>query len=139
MLSAHVLERPEPPSKRRPGIPPALSDLVMRCLEKDKEDRWQTAEEMLPPLESRWAHRAAASRRPTRARLPAAPTPEVAPRSAGSLRPWPALAAIALGRGSCWAGAAGAAPDRSSQIAVLPFQDLSGKDQVVRGRACTTR
>ena len=51
LLSAHVLEKPTPPETVRPGIAPGLSDLVMRCLEKEKDQRFQTAEEMLPALE----------------------------------------------------------------------------------------
>lgn len=37
---------------RRGEVPPQLDALVMRCLEPRPADRWQTAAEMLPPLES---------------------------------------------------------------------------------------
>jgi TolB-like protein len=33
-------------------VPPALADLVMKCLEKKPADRWQSAEELLPHLEA---------------------------------------------------------------------------------------
>ena len=52
ILSAHVTEAPEPVTKYRETVPPALAQLVMRCLEKKPADRWQTAEELLPQLEA---------------------------------------------------------------------------------------
>ncbi len=50
VLAAHVSERPEPVTKRRPSVPPALAALVMRCLEKNPSARPQTAEEALAAL-----------------------------------------------------------------------------------------
>ncbi|MDQ6888081.1 MAG: serine/threonine protein kinase [Gemmatimonadota bacterium] len=52
LLAAHATETPEPVSKRRPGAPPALSALVMRCLEKNPADRPQSAGEMLRALDA---------------------------------------------------------------------------------------
>jgi tetratricopeptide (TPR) repeat protein len=52
VLSAHVTEVPEPVTKDRHAVPPALAQLVMRCLEKKAADRWQSAEELLPQLEA---------------------------------------------------------------------------------------
>jgi serine/threonine-protein kinase len=51
VLSAHVTEVPEPVTKDRQAAPPALAQLVMKCLEKKPADRWQSAEELLPQLE----------------------------------------------------------------------------------------
>jgi serine/threonine-protein kinase len=51
LLAAHVTEPPEPISKRRASIPPALAALVMRCLEKRPADRPQTAEEIVHALD----------------------------------------------------------------------------------------
>ena len=51
ILSAHMTETPEPVSKYRESVPPALEQLVMKCLAKKAADRWQSAEELLPQLE----------------------------------------------------------------------------------------
>jgi serine/threonine-protein kinase len=52
MLAAHAVEKPEPIDKRRPSVPPALSSLIMRSLEKHAADRPQSAGEMLTELEA---------------------------------------------------------------------------------------
>src|SRR5918911_2834216 len=78
LLAAHMAERPEPISEWRPDTPPALAELVMRCLEKEPSARPQSAAEVLHALDavtSGGAHAAApaivlASRR---ARGPAPP------------------------------------------------------------------
>ena len=51
VLSAHVMRPAQPITERRDGIPPALADLVMRCLEKNPGARWQTAEELRQALD----------------------------------------------------------------------------------------
>jgi serine/threonine-protein kinase len=51
MLAAQVTEKPDPPSRYRPGISPALEQAIMRCLEKRAADRFQTASELLSVLE----------------------------------------------------------------------------------------
>src|SRR6185312_6954925 len=47
----HVTQQPEPVTARRTACPPALAEIVMRCLEKRAADRWQTADELLAQLE----------------------------------------------------------------------------------------
>ncbi len=51
VLSAHVTQAPQPVTERRQSVPPALADVVMRCLEKKPADRYQTAEALLPAFE----------------------------------------------------------------------------------------
>ena len=51
VLAAHVTQAPEPVSRYRPAISPALEATVMRCLAKRPADRFQTAEELLAQLE----------------------------------------------------------------------------------------
>ena len=52
MLAAHATEKPEPIDRRRPAVPPALSSLIMRALEKHAADRPQSAGEMLAELDA---------------------------------------------------------------------------------------
>ena len=52
VLAAHVQEEPEPVTKRRVGMPPALAALVMRCLAKRPADRPQTAMDVVHALDA---------------------------------------------------------------------------------------
>lgn len=51
VLAAHVTKPTPPITDARPDLPPALAQLVMRCLEKDAGARYQTAEELLHAIE----------------------------------------------------------------------------------------
>ncbi|MGE5729221.1 MAG: protein kinase domain-containing protein [Gemmatimonas sp.] len=51
LIVAHMTETPEPVTSYRTDTPAKLSDLITRCLEKDPNDRWQTVEELMSPLE----------------------------------------------------------------------------------------
>jgi hypothetical protein len=52
LLAAHVTEPPLDVTQRRATIPAPLAQLIMRCLAKKAADRPQTADELLPILES---------------------------------------------------------------------------------------
>ncbi|TMK78384.1 MAG: Stk1 family PASTA domain-containing Ser/Thr kinase, partial [Actinobacteria bacterium] len=47
----HVQEDPPHPSDEARGVPPELEAIVMRCLAKDPEDRYQTAEDLADDLQ----------------------------------------------------------------------------------------
>ncbi|MGQ0703550.1 MAG: serine/threonine-protein kinase [Gemmatimonadales bacterium] len=49
-LARQMTERPTPPHLGRSDVPPGLSALIMRCLEKDPAARFQTADELLQAL-----------------------------------------------------------------------------------------
>ena len=51
MLAAHLSETPAALTSARPEVPPALSALVSRCLEKDPARRPQSANELLTSLD----------------------------------------------------------------------------------------
>ena len=51
MIAAHLGKPPLPLAGKRADLPPALTNLVMRCLEKDPEDRWQSADALLTELD----------------------------------------------------------------------------------------
>jgi TolB-like protein/tRNA A-37 threonylcarbamoyl transferase component Bud32 len=52
LLAAQLTETPAPLDTLRPGVPTALSDLVMRCLQKEADERPQTAAELIETLEN---------------------------------------------------------------------------------------
>jgi Protein kinase domain/Tetratricopeptide repeat len=51
LFAAHATERPVPLRERRPAVPVALADLIMRLLEKRPADRPQSVDELLLVLE----------------------------------------------------------------------------------------
>ncbi|HEY5022843.1 MAG TPA: protein kinase [Gemmatimonadaceae bacterium] len=52
IVSAHVMTTPEELSRVQSLCPPELSRIVMKCLEKEPGDRYQTAEDLLAALEA---------------------------------------------------------------------------------------
>ena len=50
-MSAHITTTPAPVSQYRPQLPPVLTAVIMRCLEKHPSDRWQTAADLQEALE----------------------------------------------------------------------------------------
>lgn len=86
LLMKQISEAPAPIDRRRPEVPRELSQIVMRCLEKDPEDRWPTADALrraletntytAPPARAGGSRRAAASAAP----VPAPRVPEIPPR-----------------------------------------------------------
>ena len=52
VLRAHLTDAPEPLRTIKPGIPAALEEAVLRCLEKDPAARPQSANELLAILEN---------------------------------------------------------------------------------------
>jgi len=50
-IRGHISEKPPLPSKANPSLPPACEKIILKCLEKKKEDRYQTVEELLRDLE----------------------------------------------------------------------------------------
>ncbi|HEX9579575.1 MAG TPA: protein kinase, partial [Gemmatimonadales bacterium] len=52
VLSAHVTEAAVPVTKHRDTVPPALNEVIMRCLAKKAADRWQKADEVRAQFEA---------------------------------------------------------------------------------------
>ena len=52
MLGAHIATTPQPLTVTQPAVPPAVAQIVMRCLEKDPAQRYQTADDLLQAIES---------------------------------------------------------------------------------------
>ena len=51
ILVAHLTSHAPSLSAARPDVPPGLDALVAKCLEKDPDDRWQSADEIVAELE----------------------------------------------------------------------------------------
>jgi serine/threonine protein kinase/tetratricopeptide (TPR) repeat protein len=51
-IHKHISQKPKPPSKVNPGIPLSCEKIILKCLEKKGENRYQNVEELLADLES---------------------------------------------------------------------------------------
>jgi energy-coupling factor transporter ATP-binding protein EcfA2 len=51
LIHAHMARLPIPPKERRPELPLALSRIIMKLLQKEPEDRYQTAQALARDLE----------------------------------------------------------------------------------------
>jgi len=130
-LAAHVKEEPEPVDRRREALPPALAQLVMRCLAKRPADRPQSAGEIVRTLESVVT--------PGTGLSAAAPSSEVI-ASSRRVRRWRVLAGSALAVLVVTAGvimtltadhtSATATP---KSIAVLPFSGAPDDEPFTEG------
>ena len=125
MLVKRTQERATPPVKLDPAIPKYLNDVVVKCLEIDRKDRYQKASEIAADLEAHHAPRAG----PLTLRMPRFRTVEEVPTK------WlgPGLAALMLvifvivfrGRIFERSGKSGPAGPVVS-VAILPFHNASG-------------
>jgi eukaryotic-like serine/threonine-protein kinase len=50
LLHKILTEQPKPPSLFNPSIPPELDQVVMKCLELKRENRFATAEDLISEL-----------------------------------------------------------------------------------------
>lgn len=130
ILSSHVIEAPANIRGKRPSVPPALSELLMRCLQKSPADRWQRAEEVFAQLES--ISTPSGGITPTATR----PVPVVKTAPSRSRRSPIVMAAIVVIPAILIAGAGfggymmfkdGSVPG-PERMAVLPITDISGSD-----------
>jgi eukaryotic-like serine/threonine-protein kinase len=132
-LLKRTQERPCTPAELDPAIPKAISDVVMKCLEIDRDHRYSTAREILEDL---------GQEMPTSVRT-VAPTlpPPALPGSTDisflqRYRLWIAGGAVVLllavlgiaFRGKLFSGGAGkrTTPVEQASLAILPFRNASG-------------
>ncbi|MBI3924076.1 MAG: PASTA domain-containing protein [Armatimonadetes bacterium] len=88
MALQHVREQPEPPSRIRPDLPEALEAVILRCLQKNPEQRYSSAREVSHALGTSLA--APVEKTRVRAVIPPPATPvERPPLAAPPPRPAP--------------------------------------------------
>jgi tetratricopeptide (TPR) repeat protein len=126
----HKNEAPLPPRKLNTQVPEPLNDLILRCLEKEKENRYQTADDLLADL-VRIEDGLPISERIS---LKARPTIRIAREKPTGLRrilvPGLIFLTIIIAAGLAWRflfrkGAPSTAPNENS-IAVISFENLTG-------------
>lgn len=124
ILRKQELEPPIPPKEWNPQIPESLNRLILKCLEKKKERRYQNAEEVLQDLGT----------------IPtdAVPSPKVQRRTASKLsipgRPsrfWPRLGAGLILMILAVSGYLFLKPGRRAVPGVIPDAGVKGKTQEV--------
>ncbi len=85
LIVKHATETPPPARERRADLPVAVESVIMRCLEKQPDARYQTAREVLEAWEKAWTGIAPSARPP-----PMKPASVPTPMTMSSNRPPPA-------------------------------------------------
>jgi len=113
IIAAILQQMPTPPSTLNPRVSPALEGIIWKCLDKERERRYQTARELRVDLE--------------RLTAPAPVTASVSrPRRRRWLLPVTAAALAALTLAVSWVLSRAGQPQRIESLAVLPLDNLSG-------------
>ena len=120
-LAAQAVEKPVPIESKRPALPPALSALIMRCLEKRPADRPQSAADLLQELDAITSGSIS-----TQARLAPLPSTNRFPSAAIA-----AIALLVLAPFAYWlyerrSPSSGANGGELSSVAVLPLVNVGG-------------
>ncbi len=123
-------ERPPRPEDLNPQTPPELAGVILKCLEKDREKRYQTTHEICRDLDKieetlQTTPATAARRRPT--------TRKTRPAGAGAAIPWRKAAVFAaallglLAVGVIIRGFIPAAKGAARTVAVIGFENVTGE------------
>jgi serine/threonine protein kinase/tetratricopeptide (TPR) repeat protein len=114
VMYQHVSQRPKDPKLANPGLPDYMAQIILRCLEKDPAERYQSARDILTDLEA-----GRAPQRTLRARLP----------KAARLKRWAAVAAVVI----VLAAAAGIPSVRNAWVGLL-VRTPAGSDTAAAGK-----
>jgi serine/threonine-protein kinase len=130
ILAAHVMEAPKPIRELRPGLPEPLAAAIMRCLEKQPADRWQSADELL-------AHLDLIAATPSGGMTPTDTRPlrgiggvVVRKRRTRLIGTVVVAAGLIAASAAAWRWSRGAAGPGIQRIGVMPIDDISGRDSV---------
>jgi TolB-like protein len=134
ILAAHVTQQAEPISVHREQTAGALESVIMKCLAKKPADRWQTAGEILPHLETIGTSSGGltpAATMPVTAVVPA-PRKLFKPLVVGAAVILLASAAVFFGRSDPPASTTrSATADGRHPIAVLPFTTVQTDEESI--------
>lgn len=78
-----VNEQPQPPSQRNPAVDPSLEGIILKCMQKNPADRFQTADELVRVLHDYLAGRLQAVNNAT-ALLPVTPTTKLGDKASST-------------------------------------------------------
>ncbi|GAC1647403.1 MAG: serine/threonine-protein kinase [Acidobacteriaceae bacterium] len=126
-----VQNTPKPPSEFRPGLPAYIQNVVLRCLEREPENRYQSAEEIVRDLKQQSAEPVKTPSGRNSSITIAMPRQ---PRTIGAIALAAVLAIGAAGGGVYWyehhgqPGGTGAMI--LTRVAVLPFQVVGDDPQL---------
>jgi serine/threonine protein kinase/tetratricopeptide (TPR) repeat protein len=127
----HKTERPPDPKAVVPGLPGDLSKIILKCLEKDREKRYQTAADLRADLEGVAAALPSGSRVMPRRRP--ATSREITVKLPLKRLVWPGVALAVLIAGAVVllpilkkSGANKAAPKVPGSVAVVAFENQTG-------------
>ena len=127
VLAAHVTQAPEPLTKSRPSVAPALAAIVMRCLEKKSADRWQTAGELHAALDGFATPSGGMS--PTSATVSAVAVPKSPWRRTVGIGATALLVAVVAWGAIAFSRRGSGTPSGAQRIVVLPLENQGGGDR----------
>jgi len=116
LIAAIVSAQPAPISSVTPMTPPALEHLVRRCLEKNPEDRWQSAHDVAAELQ--WIGEAGSQ--------PGGPAPLTPRRQSRETLAWglaAVLAVTAVAAGLAWVSGRAPSAPRAYRATLMPPPD----------------
>jgi serine/threonine-protein kinase len=126
VLAAHVTQIPDPVDRHRPGLSPAITQVLMRCLAKRPADRWQSAGDLLAQLEP--LATPSTGMTPTETR-PFESAGSVAGRPRARLAIGGILLVLLIAAGAWFIGRAGRGGGEKPRVVVLPPRNLGPPDQ----------
>jgi serine/threonine protein kinase len=135
VLAAQVIEMPADIHGVRANLPPLLGEAIMKCLAKNREERWQSADELVAQLEL-IASTPSGGLTPTATKPhPTSRVEGVKPRSRSMVGIAAAVVLVLAVAGALFlkgnSGATGATSSgRIEKLGVMPIDDISGKDSV---------
>jgi TolB-like protein/Tfp pilus assembly protein PilF/tRNA A-37 threonylcarbamoyl transferase component Bud32 len=143
VLSAHLTQPPPPMTAMRPDVPPALSECIDKCLAKQRDDRWQSVDELRRCLEQVDTSTPSTDAESARTGGEPATAGVLGRRPRIGVRTLVAAGILALALGMGWmlradrresaarpqAPAAATATSPLPVIAVLPFENLGSAEQ----------